>query len=130
MDETDEPSIQATEWDLLEVLWKVERATAREVAEALVDERGWAYSTVKTMLDRMLKKGLVAARRVGNVWEYTPAIPRVDAQRGAWRRFVDTVFDGAMAPALQFLANDARLTRKQRDALLQLLARGKKDDHD
>jgi BlaI family penicillinase repressor len=128
MDETDEPSIQATEWDLLEVLWKVERSTAREVADALADERGWAYSTVKTMLDRMLKKGLVSARRVGNVWEYTPAIPRVDAQRGAWRRFVDTVFDGAMAPALRFLATDARLTRKQREALSQLLAKGKEGD--
>ena len=127
MDET-EPTIQSTEWDLLEVLWDVERATAREVADALTDSRGWAYSTVKTMLDRMQKKGLVVARRVGNVWEYSPALPRLEAQRGAWRRFVDTVFGGSMAPALQFLAKDARLTRKQRDALLQLLGPGKADD--
>jgi BlaI family penicillinase repressor len=129
VDDETEPSIQPTEWDLLEVLWEVERATAREVADALQEQRGWAYSTVKTMLDRMLKKGLVAARRVGNVWEYSPAIPRIEAQRGAWRRFVDTVFDGAMAPALRFLATDARLTRKQREALLQLLAQGKEDEH-
>jgi BlaI family transcriptional regulator, penicillinase repressor len=128
MDEPAEPSIQHTEWDLLEVLWDVERATAREVADALTDQRGWAYSTVKTMLDRMQKKGLVSARRVGNVWEYSPAIPRIEAQRGAWRRFVETVFGGSMAPALQFLAKDARLTRKQRNALLQLLAPGKADD--
>lgn len=120
-------TIQATEWDLLEALWEAERATAREVAEALADERGWAYSTVKTMLDRMVKKGLVKARRVGNVWEYTPAVPREDARRGAWKSFVDTVFGGSMAPALRFLAEDAKLTRRQREQLLTLLE-GDDDD--
>ena len=113
--------IQATEWDLLSALWDMERGTAREVCEALEDTRGWAYSTVKTMLDRMVKKGLVEARRVGNVWEYSPALARQDAQRGAWRGFVDTVFGGAMAPALRFLASEAKLTKRQRAQLLELL---------
>jgi BlaI family penicillinase repressor len=121
MVERTDGSIQATEWDLLEVLWEKERSTAREVAEALAERRGWAYSTVKTMLDRMVKKGLVAARRVGNVWEYEPGLPREEAQRGAWRGFVDTVFRGSMAPALRFLAQDAKLTRRQREKLAQLL---------
>ena len=54
--------IKETEWDLLGVLWEAERATAREVADALQDSRGWAYSTVKTLLDRMAERGLVRAR--------------------------------------------------------------------
>jgi len=78
-----DPAISETEWDLLDALWAVEGATAREVADALAERRGWAYSTVKTMLDRMVKKGLVNARQVGNVWEYTPAVePRPGAPRG------------------------------------------------
>jgi BlaI family penicillinase repressor len=80
------PEILETEWDLLHALWNAERATAREVTESLADKRAWAYSTVKTMLDRMVEKGLVDARQVGNVWEYTPAMPRQEAQRWAWRR--------------------------------------------
>lgn len=121
-------TIQATEWDLLSALWDMQRGTAREVCEALEDTRGWAYSTVKTMLDRMVKKGLVDSRRVGNVWEYSPALARREAQRGAWRGFVDTVFGGSMAPALQFLAADAKLTKRQRAQLLELLERGETDD--
>jgi len=110
------------EWDLLEVLWEVERSTAREVAERLAPSRAWAYSTVKTLLDRMVQKGLVNGRRVGNVWEYTPAVARAEARRSAWRRFIDTAFAGAMDPALRFLASDARLTAKQRAKLRRLLA--------
>lgn len=110
-----------TEWDLLEVLWDKETATAREVAEALSETRGWAYSTVKTMLDRMVGKELVAARKVGSVWEYRAAVERTDARLGAWRRFVDTVFGGSLVPALEFLAKDAKLSRRQRDRLAALL---------
>src|SRR5689334_460059 len=106
-DDSRDVLIHDTEWDLLEVLWRFERATAREVAEALAAKRGWAYSTVKTLLDRMVQKGLVAARQVGNVWEYAAAVEQVEARRSAWRRFLGSAFGGATAPALEFLARHA-----------------------
>ncbi len=114
-------TIHDTEWDLLEVLWDKERATAREVAEALADRRGWAVSTVKTLLDRMVPKGLVAARQVGNVWEYTPAVRPVEARRSAWAELVEKAFGGAVSPALHFLARDARLSKKDLAELRALL---------
>lgn len=116
-----ESSITETEWDLLEALWERGRASAPELAHDLADSRGWAYSTVKTLLDRMARKGLVHARRVRNVWEYEAAVEQRDARRSAWRRFVDAAFGGSLDPALRFIANDARLTRKQRDALRRML---------
>jgi BlaI family penicillinase repressor len=128
MTEADPSSILDTEWDLLDVLWAAGRATAREVADALHERRGWAYSTVKTMLDRMVDKGLVHARRVGNVWEYGPAVAQAEARRGAWQRFVETAFGGATTPALQFLATGAKLTRRQREQLMRLLEEDGSDD--
>lgn len=127
--EKDRPDILETEWDILDALWTAERATARKVAEALAGRRGWAYSTVKTMLDRMVDKGLVAARQVGSVWEYTPGVPRKKAQRWAWRRFVDVAFGGAVAPSLAFVTKEARLSKQERAALKKLLD-GIEDDHE
>lgn len=116
-----QPEILETEWDILEALWQAERATARQVTEALAGRRGWAYSTVKTLLDRMVEKTLVEARQVGNVWEYTPAMPRHKAQRWAWRRFVDMAFGGAVAPTLAFVAKETRLSKDEREELKALL---------
>jgi BlaI family transcriptional regulator, penicillinase repressor len=121
-------TIHDTEWDLLEALWARGSGTAREVAEVLAKKRGWAVSTVKTLLDRMVQKGLVAARQVGNVWEYTPAVQPAEARRSAWAELVDKAFGGAVAPALEFLANDARLSKKQLAELRKLLDRKEKDD--
>lgn len=126
---TPPPDILDTEWDLLDALWRVERATARQVTEALETRRGWAYSTVKTMLDRMVDKGLVAARQVGNVWEYTPAVAHGKARRWAWRRFVDVAFGGAVAPSLAFVAKEAKLSRADREKLKKALD-DMDDDHD
>lgn len=121
MSERKRVAINDTEWDLLDVLWKAERATAREVAEALEKKRGWAVSTTKTLLDRMVAKGLVSARQVGHVWEYTPALRRVDARRSAWTDFVQKAFGGASAPALHFLAKEAKLSKKELAELRALL---------
>jgi BlaI family transcriptional regulator, penicillinase repressor len=127
MTERKKGTIHNTEWDLLEVLWEKERATAREVSEALVKKRGWAVSTVKTLLDRMVKKGLLSARQVGNVWEYTPAVRPVDARRSAWAELVGKAFGGAVAPALHFLATDAKLSKKDLAELRALLDKKEKD---
>lgn len=114
-------TIHETEWDLLEVLWSKERATAREVGEALAKKRGWAVSTVKTLLDRMVTKELVAARQVGNVWEYTPGVRPIEARRSAWGELVEKAFGGAVAPALHFLAKDAKLSKRELAELRELL---------
>jgi BlaI family penicillinase repressor len=121
-------SIHETEWDILEVLWAKERATAREVGEALTKKRGWAVSTVKTLLDRMVQKELVSARQVGNVWEYTPAVQPIEARRSAWGELVEKAFGGAVAPALHFLAKDAKLSKRDLAALRALLDAKEKGD--
>jgi BlaI family penicillinase repressor len=121
-------TIHETEWDILEVLWASERATARQVGEALAKKRGWAVSTVKTLLDRMVLKELVSARQVGNVWEYTPAVRAVEARRSAWGELVEKAFGGAVAPALHFLAKDAKLSKKDLAALRALLDAKEKGD--
>jgi BlaI family penicillinase repressor len=65
MAERKKGTIHNTEWDLLEVLWKKERATAREVGEALTKKRGWAVSTVKTLLDRITRPPFGRSMRAG-----------------------------------------------------------------
>src|SRR5688572_14966191 len=99
------PTPTPAEWDLLEALWDLGPATSRQVGEVLEASRGWARSTVKTMLDRMAAKGLVEARKIGPVWEYRAVVRAEQARRTAWRRFVEAAFDGATEPALRFIAN-------------------------
>jgi len=76
----------------------------------------------------MVQKGLVSARQVGNVWEYTPAVRAVEARRSAWGELVEKAFGGSVAPALHFLAKDAKLSKKELAELRALLDKKEKDD--
>src|SRR4051812_48186471 len=114
-------TIHGTEWDLLEALWACGPSTAKDVTAHVRARRQWSYSTVKTLLDRMVAKGLVEAHRVGNVWQYTAKLKAGAARRSAWKSFVEIAFGGAIAPALRFVASDAKLTAEQRSTLRKLL---------
>src|SRR5688500_2074382 len=84
--------ISDVEWDLLDGRGQRGSATAGAAADALEGTRGWARTTVKTLLDRMVEKGLVTERRVGRSVEYRAALAPDAARRAAWRRFVDAAF--------------------------------------
>ena len=116
------------EWSLMEALWARGRATAPDLQNDLQDHQGWAYSTVKTMLDRLVDKGFVNSRRVGNVYEYSAKLRR----RSAVGRVVDDVFDrvleGSVTPFLDRLIESRRLSRNEIDDLREMLDKYSEED--
>ena len=73
------PDLGKAEWRLMEALWARGRATASELQRELEPREHWAYSTVKTMLDRLVEKSYAKSRRVGSVHEYSPRVRRGSA---------------------------------------------------
>ena len=116
-----ESSITEAEWVLLNLLWKNGKSSAPTVAALCQESQGWAYSTVKTMLDRMVDKGLTEADLVGKTWLYQAALSREDARKKAFHRLVHSAFSGSMPQLLEFLASRKALSAAQRKKLRDLL---------
>ena len=118
-----------SEWAILQVVWEQEPCTAPAVQEALQKERDWAYTTVKTMMDRMVKKGLLTTEKIRNLYLYRAAISKAQAQRGEILRTVKRAFDGALTPMMQFLIENEKLSEadyRQLERLIQNRQRGKR----
>ncbi len=109
------------EWVLMDALWTIGQATATDMQRVLEERQGWAYSTVKTMLDRLVEMGYVKARRVGNVYKYSPKSKRPTVVG----RMVDDVtlrlFDGAVAPFIQCLIERGKMTAGEVEELRAML---------
>jgi BlaI family penicillinase repressor len=110
-----------SEWQIMNALWEGHPATARELAERLPGEIRWAYTTIKTMLTRLVAKKAVSERKRANTSVYEPLVSRNKARRSAVRSLLDQAFDGAVEPMLDFLAEDRNLSASQRRQLLRLL---------
>lgn len=112
------------EWRLMHAVWTAARqgpATARQIEAALGDERTWAYTTVKTMLERLVTKGVLTRRRQGLTVEYQPRLSRQDAQRAELENFTAGVFEGRPEPLVHHLLRAERLSARDRKALRGLL---------
>jgi BlaI family penicillinase repressor len=97
------PTATKTELTVLKQLWSADRASAREVHDALSTETGWSYSTTRTVLTRMEEKGLVERSEVHGVAVYATTLTRVQVLGAMARELTRQVFDikGAL-PASMF----------------------------
>lgn len=109
------------EWAIIQAVWENEPCAAPTVQEELEARKNWTYSTVKTMMDRMVTKGLLKTERIRNLILYRSAITRIQAQRAEIMRAVKRAFDGALTPMMQFLLDNHKLSQKQLSELEKLI---------
>jgi BlaI family penicillinase repressor len=115
-----------SEWAILRVVWKLEPCAAPTVQEELQDKKGWAYTTVKTMMDRMVKKGLLETQRIRNLYLYSSAVTQSQARRGEIMRTVTRAFDGTLTPMMQFLIENDELSEREYSQLENLIKNRKR----
>lgn len=106
---------------IMKVVWRLEKATVREVADALNEQRQVAYTTVMTMMRILEEKGYLRKTVAERAHVYRPVKPRHQVVGAMVKDFVDRVFDGASDALLVHLARDNRLTEKQRQIVKKLI---------
>lgn len=102
--------ISDAEHSVMEVLWDEAPLTAAEVHQRIDPARGWSDRTVKTMLSRLLGKGVLAYEEDGRRYLYRPAVAREDYVSTESRRLVDRLFGGRITPLVAHLAERDELT--------------------
>ena len=98
------------EWQIIKAVWEKEPCTAPEIQDRLAAATQWTYSTVRTLMDRMVAKGLLAATKEGKVTAFRSRVSRRDAQRGELSYALKNAFDGALTPMVQCLIEANQLS--------------------
>jgi predicted transcriptional regulator len=110
----------------MDALWRRGEATARDVHDDLHDETGWAYTTVKTMLDRLVEKGALAGAKPDSPSRsatYRPLLARKQARLQAALGLVERAFGGSPAPLVHFLIESEIMSDADRTELMARLAK-------
>jgi len=120
---THKTNVELTEaqWEIMKVVWEKEPCAAGTVQESLAESRDWAYSTVKTTMDRMAEKGFLRVQRIRNLQLFKSCVSEVDAKRGEFRKMLKRAFDGALTPMMQFLIEHEGLSKDEAAQLRKLV---------
>ena len=100
------------EWKVMREVWDHAPATARDVVKGLGSSSSWAYTTVKTLLTRLVAKGALCERMEGNTAVYEPLLSEAEARRSAVRDVIERAFGGSLAPMVRYLVDEEELTAR------------------
>jgi BlaI family transcriptional regulator, penicillinase repressor len=117
------PALAKSELEIARLVWTLGKATVREVADALPQERQLDFWTVQTYLRRLASKGYLRTRREGRSNVYEPRIPPGQVVREVVEDFVNRLFDGQALPLVQHLIDDRGLSETEIDQLQKTLNR-------
>jgi len=113
-----ELQLSESEWQLMKVLWEIAPASVNQIAEITSH---WHPKTVRTMLIRLDKKGVVGFTLDNGIQHYAPKLTREECEAQATESFLQRVFNGALTPMVAHFSRSRKLTVEEREALLNLL---------
>ena len=115
------------ERQIMDILYKLERATVGQVLAALPDRP--SYSTVRAQLRVLEEKGHIRHEEHGLRYVYFPAVPRDVARRTALRHLVETFFDGSTEKVVTALLGGevSRVSSEELERLAQIISKNRKE---
>ncbi len=116
------PGISEAESHVMEVLWRAPApVVAEQIVVALQDTHHWQAATVKTLLNRLLNKGAIAAEKDGRRFLYQAVL-----QRDAWLAresdsMLQRLFGGRLAPLVAHFGSQQKLSPADVQELRKLI---------
>ncbi len=112
----------------MEALWARGPQTAEEIVHAVGPAQDWGEATVKTLINRLLKKKALASDRVGGRALYRPLVTREVYVTGESQGLLDRLFGGQIAPLVAHYAQHRALSAEEVTRLKDLIAELEADD--
>lgn len=107
---------------IMDAVWRLERASVREVSDALRPANDLAYNTVQTMLGILTEKGYLARVKEGRAFVYEATVTRAAARRQALSHLLDRFFGGSKRELVLDLVEVDDVDTEELDELRALLA--------
>jgi BlaI family transcriptional regulator, penicillinase repressor len=113
--------ISDAEWQVMQIVWDRAPVAAAEVIKSLEGRSGWNHRTIRTLLNRLVNKNVLAYEVDGNRYLYRPKVVRDRCVREESRSFLKKVFGGDTASLLLHFAQNSQLSKKGAAELRRIL---------
>ena len=121
------PAISEAEHQVMKVIWSDNPITAMEITKELTKTTTWKLNTIKTFINRLLKKGAIGFEKAGKEYNYYPLFGESDYVKTESRLFLKRIFGGAMKPMLITMVENEDLTLDDIEDLRKHILEKKKE---
>ncbi|QZY56922.1 BlaI/MecI/CopY family transcriptional regulator [Crassaminicella profunda] len=115
------PKISDAEYEIMKIIWKNKKMTAYEVIEKIDPKFNWNDKTIKTMLNRLLKKHVIDYEKQGKHYIYYPIIKEEEYRVVETKSFIKKIFNGSLNTLVASFLKEAKLSSEEIDELKKIL---------
>lgn len=119
------PKIADSEWEIMKIIWKSPNITSTEIIKDVQKTKDWKASTIKTLINRLLKKEVIGFNQKGKEYYYFPLVGEAQCVNEESENFINRVFNGSINSMLVNLVNSNKLTNDDLEELKSLLDNAK-----
>ncbi len=113
--------ISDSEWRIMKVLWQEPRLSLGEIVSQLKDDTSWSSTTIRTMIGRLMEKGVVGADKSQSNFRFYPLVSQEDCLQTVAESFVDRAFEGSISMMVATLVNGKKISPDELAELKQVI---------
>lgn len=116
------PQISEAEWKVMDVVWDHSPQTAHQIVGSLRSQYDWSPRTIKTLIHRLVKKGVLTFEEGRREYSYIPVIEKSAYVSKETNTFLDRLFNGAAAPMVAHFVRTKKISSKEAQEIKKLLS--------
>lgn len=124
------PSISDAEFQVMKIIWKNPNITANNIIDKLQDETEWKPNTIKTLINRLLKKNAIGFKKEGKEYYYYALLEEETYMCVESNSFLKKVFDNSIKSMMLNFVNNKKLSKKEIQELREILDKAEKQEGD
>lgn len=116
-----QPNISDAEWEIMRVAWTNQKVTSKQITAIVKEKMNWKQATIKTLIGRLVDKGMLQTEAVGNKYLYSPLITEEESLKSKTNDFFDQVCNRKVGQTIANLISEATLSHADVKMLEELL---------
>ena len=104
-------NISDAEWEVMRIVWTLEKAYTSQIIDQLKAKKDWSESTIKTLMRRLVQKGLLITKKDGRNFIYIPTVSQVEMMHHAASSLLNKMCDMHKGEVILELLKEAPISK-------------------
>lgn len=119
------PQISEAEFQVMKILWNLNKATSSEIVEKLSKTSDWKPKTIHTLITRLVGKNAIYSEKIdGKSYMYYPKVTEEEYKSYANKSFIQKLYNGSLSLMLSSFIKQQKLSKEDIEELKKFLDEG------
>lgn len=124
---TIDSNITESEWEVMRVVWAQNKTTSKDIRDIIENKKNWKPATTKTLISRLVDKGILNTEKEGNKYIYSTDLKESDFLKSTLQHTFDNICNKDVGKIIADLVSKSTLSFRDIEELEKVLEMKKKD---